>query len=716
MDVKFNNAEETPEIRATERAVWELGWGFCSTDSIVVGSVLVPFGLIFPYIGCRMGFKDSGKGSAELVLGIRDVKGDPLDCKCCDLEVLDLDPVREVTDTCSVFGHCAKIQIREVFTAGGDGVENLCGLFLLRASPVAGKGHLAGDLFTEKMVELLSVNKSEFTEGKPVWQLILSFLYRRSYWALVTVSGSDGSSHMGILKPFTINHAVLCFVGKDFIGSCGCTSVSVSIKSKDGGRRRSKVKDVSWSSFREAAFERFDGDGCGVDLEDVYFARECSKTKKFRFLKCWMKQIESSSSSRQIKPEELNMPLSVKEEEERVLDSPPELEEQLSLSSSFSGGSHLSGSMSEDVASFDCLDDPEAFLVSIPQKIETGLWSEEADLRNLAERLVGLSTFALHAKFSRSGAEGSDSVKEGEEASDANIAANVSCLLLKNPRDLISKYKGFNFLPLVADLSLNIPSMNNKIREHELQILFRMEILRSKIGAAIEENIRQKMIKEICSLLRSIEFDLQGESMHGESLLEFAGRTVKSRYSRSLGDIIHKIYSQMEFYSFDSDDIEASDPLLNSDSCDLKKDADDNDTKPPADAIGLAPGSFSSKKSTRPPETAVISEQDAESSREKQLLKAQEQRYKARRFSSFTSWIPDLQRVWALKLPRAERSSGESYPKKSRKRKRRITANDMVCETPMTGKRVSPIGRGDGFSESGQSLCRSLSKVLFADE
>jgi len=65
---------------------------------------------------------------------------------------------------------------------------------------------------------------------------------------------------------------------------------------------------------------------------------------------------------------------------------------------------------------------------------------------------------------------------------------------------------------------------------HELQILFRMELLQSKITANFEENVKQKMIKEICLLLQNIEFYLQGDFLCGESLLEFAGRTIKSRY------------------------------------------------------------------------------------------------------------------------------------------------------------------------------------------
>lgn len=57
-----------------------------------------------------------------------------------------------------------------------------------------------------------------------------------------------------------------------------------------------------------------------------------------------------------------------------------------------------------------------------------------------------------------------------------------------------------------------------------------MELLQSKVAGCLEETVKKKMVKEICSLLQNIEFYLQGDFLCGESLLEFAGRTIKSRY------------------------------------------------------------------------------------------------------------------------------------------------------------------------------------------
>lgn len=66
---------------------------------------------------------------------------------------------------------------------------------------------------------------------------------------------------------------------------------------------------------------------------------------------------------------------------------------------------------------------------------------------------------------------------------------------------------------------------------HELQILFRMEILCSSVGPSIEDDTKQKMIKDICSLLQFIDINLEGDSFCGQSIVEFAERTIKCRYS-----------------------------------------------------------------------------------------------------------------------------------------------------------------------------------------
>lgn len=56
-----------------------------------------------------------------------------------------------------------------------------------------------------------------------------------------------------------------------------------------------------------------------------------------------------------------------------------------------------------------------------------------------------------------------------------------------------------------------------------------MEILQSEVSSSIDDNAKLKFVKDICLLLENIEFDLQGSVFTGESLMDFAGRTIKAR-------------------------------------------------------------------------------------------------------------------------------------------------------------------------------------------
>jgi hypothetical protein len=61
-----------------------------------------------------------------------------------------------------------------------------------------------------------------------------------------------------------------------------------------------------------------------------------------------------------------------------------------------------------------------------------------------------------------------------------------------------------------------------------------MEIIRSKLGPEFEEGSKQKMIKEICSLLQFIDINIQGDSFQSDSIVKFAEKTIKSRYVSDL--------------------------------------------------------------------------------------------------------------------------------------------------------------------------------------
>ena len=51
-----------------------------------------------------------------------------------------------------------------------------------------------------------------------------------------------------------------------------------------------------------------------------------------------------------------------------------------------------------------------------------------------------------------------------------------------------------------------------------------------ELGSAIEEGSKKKMIKEICLPFQFIDINLQGDSFQSDSILEYAEKTIKSRY------------------------------------------------------------------------------------------------------------------------------------------------------------------------------------------
>ncbi|KAH7682396.1 Treslin protein [Dioscorea alata] len=566
IDVNFDTLskkEENLGFVFLKKGIKETGWGCYSTDAIVLGSSLLPFGLIFPEIACKTGwFPASGnskKGNLELILEVTDVSGNPLKCKICDLEVLDVMPLRDRSDWNNDFfrnkdNGTKTIHIRKVFRdiQVGKMMDSPCSLFLLhgisRKLRKDGEEHSTNEFFADKVLELLCAEHGGFAAGKPAWQILIAFFYKRSFAALVSIV-DEGSSIEGLLMPLTVNYAVLCIAKNGPMNlnqllmiarNCSSESITSGIGFDSGvkndRRKRKRVNstlpsDISWGSFRELVFSQVDGCALGFELEEVYFAKELNKAKKLQFLKCWMRQIKESNEVHQLESNEVMAVPKARERNEAESGSPIKPELQL-VSPSSAGQACPSRSVTEDASVFSTMRDVETFFISIPQKIEHGLHSEQSDLGFLAERLICLCIQAVSKKFAIN-TEGESVPVQPEDASDVKIAAEVSCLLLQKPKELLLKYKGCKPASTASDPKSAPSSTEEKIREHELQILLRMEILRSKVGEGIEDNLKQKMVKDICSLLQNIEFDLEKDLFHGESLVHFAGRTIKSRWSSS---------------------------------------------------------------------------------------------------------------------------------------------------------------------------------------
>lgn len=102
----------------------------------------------------------------------------------------------------------------------------------------------------------------------------------------------------------------------------------------------------------------------------------------------------------------------------------------------------------------------------------------------------------------------------------------------------------------------------------------------------------------------------------------------------------------------------------------------------------------------------------------RKLSEARARRERARRFVSFTSWMPDLQRVWAPKPLKGVKGRSHSFHKDSKRKDSRIASCSIVCETPLTGKKrpcSRETGEGDKECQDPGSYSNSVSKALFQD-
>lgn len=525
-----------------ESRIKGLGWGFSSTDAIVLGSALVPFGLIYPNIGCLVGSKirDSCKiGHAELSLAISDVNGQPLECAYCELELFDLKLRRRKSaelsrmleradlsmkdlDQGKAFWRAGcdgvtKIRIKEVWRANKEGMKmegTVCDYVLLRRFPSKcvkdQKRKASSCFFGDRVLEMLQMEGTEFVAGKPAWQLLLTFLYRENYWAVVSVSTGSDKSLMGILWPFTVHSAILCIIHSkhdfDSVASglgnvvnktdnetfdvnddlnssnlypasqsstssnCNLAPKSVEGKRKGHKKRSNLLQDLTWSSFCKEVFSHSSEGtvvdiGPQVDLEVLYFSKQCPDSKKVQFLKCWMKQIKRCSGL-QITPNELKTQTVMEEEAERIVSSQQESELPI-CSSQLVGETVLSVSIKDENCTGPCLEILETFSVSISQKIQQSLNSEEVDLGLLAERILDSSIHWLSIKLERNDAVSLTS-EETEATHSALVATEVEKLLLRKPRDLAAKYKGCDPSSVKSNLSLYDNTSEQKVREYPL--------------------------------------------------------------------------------------------------------------------------------------------------------------------------------------------------------------------------------------------------------
>ncbi|KAL0299627.1 UNVERIFIED_CONTAM: hypothetical protein Sradi_6622500 [Sesamum radiatum] len=223
------------------------------------------------------------------------------------------------------------------------------------------------------------------------------------------------------------------------------------------------------------------------------------------------------------------------------------------------------------------------------------------------------------------------------------------------------------------------------------------------------ESRKQKLLKQICSLLEIIQYLVAG-GIHGHvSLYDYVEQTIRARYADELEDVVKKIYTEMDLLPFGDDDDETPSLLFNSeDSNQSWRDKYDRNEKAEANTTNL---SISTEgDSSQPLANHCESPQDEHT---RILNEARERRERARRFAPFISKARDLQRVWAPKQPKALKGKLDSLPNKSKGKDRKTPSYSVVCETPMTGNKRACSG-DKAHKDLGNSSY-SVSKALFQD-
>ncbi|KAK9009956.1 hypothetical protein V6N11_036477 [Hibiscus sabdariffa] len=762
VDLKFqpweNRDSENLGFKLLGSGIRSLGWGFLSSDSIVLGSAVVPFGLIYPNIAVSSNifhgfdFTDDScrRRNMQLCLEILDANGKPLECKCCELDFVNFKMCSshqqmsaDDQKNSSLFDQYLDgvTKVRVTALRRYDECEKFEGNF---SNPIIvcesfGKSRKdqngdSPEFYANRVLQILARDMGESLGRKPVgiWQIFLSFLYREGYCALVSISDGNSDLRTGILRPFTVFSAMLSIIGDGFfphnkflesgkvdsaayVAKRGDETCKLHVDSKNGlgfsdsqsqsspsrkssaKRKKDKRKsplphDLRWSAFCEAAAEHLE-----MDLEASYFSRDCN-SKKFKFLKCWMKQVQKCSPSSIKIPESAKLdPNGTKEINHRPIELPQDSEQPASYSASAGEGfSRVLDEAGNDFRSGTL----ENFFSSLPNKIKQGLESREVELGAFAERLVRSSIYWLCQKHEMEAVPVSQtSPVKTRDACASKAAVELIELLLREPKDLAAMHKRKDPQSQTLD-SRSTGSASVGV------ILFRMEILQSEVGAIIQEPVKQKFVKQICLLLESIQCHLEGGFFGDWRLDKYVEKIIKSRYSLSIGDVVDRIYAKMDLLLFDDED-ELPDHLQNS------EDSNRSWKEIPEEDVHYE----NNEPVSIDEEPPVMRTQE----HELKLIQAQERRERARRFSSFTSWMPDLHRVWAPKQPKGMKRKSDNLQKPSKRRKCSKASYDTVCETPMTEKKQSrPCGNAiDDEEDHVDSQARShgpVSKALFQDD
>lgn len=262
-----------------------------------------------------------------------------------------------------------------------------------------------------------------------------------------------------------------------------------------------------------------------------------------------------------------------------------------------------------------------------------------------------------------------------------------------------------------------------------------MEILRCQIGLGSDESVTQKFAKQICMFLEGIQCKLDGGFFGEWSLDKYVDKTIKARYimpfselnivvlvicvfmllyrlmsllryHHILGEAVNIIYTEMDLLMFTDEDLE--DSFMN------------NEESSQSGRENYHSNLKSHHHIQRNKDLPGTSKQgnSEECIEAKKEVEAQEMRERARRFSSFTSWMPDLCRVWAPKQTKNSKGKADQQQRMAkRKKEQRSVESDRVCETPMSTTETKRTRTGNKDDYECEYLPRSsVPKALFQDD
>lgn len=191
-------------------------------------------------------------------------------------------------------------------------------------------------------------------------------------------------------------------------------------------------------------------------------------------------------------------------------------------------------------------------------------------------------------------------------------------------------------------------------------------------------------------------------------------KSLKFRYSHTLEDVVQKIYNKMDLLLF-ADEDEGPNSLLNSEDSNkslnkkiYRDEVGENDVSDRPISAENEPLQLRKDGSGRFQRIVDVDH-------DKKLIEAKKRRERARRFSSFTTWMPVLQRVWAPKQ-KCVKTKTDLLQRVPKRKERERASYGTVSETPMTGYKHSSPWTRDSDDDNSSHPSGSVSKALFKDD